>query len=73
MSPDVGEVTERLSEYADDIDIIARTPKAMLKVFNNLEKAAKNMNLHINEEKTRYMPVTQKHYVNRPAYLEIGS
>ena len=30
------------------------------------------MNLHINEEKTEYIPVTQKHYVNRPTYLEIG-
>jgi hypothetical protein len=43
--------------YADDIDIIGRTQSAMTEAFTSLEKAAKDMNLFINKEKTKYMPV----------------
>jgi sorting nexin-29 len=41
--------------YADDIDIIGRTQSAMIEAFTSLEKAAKDMNLFINQEKTKYM------------------
>jgi hypothetical protein len=37
--------------YADDIDIIGRTQSAMIEEFNSLEKAAKDMNLFVNQEK----------------------
>jgi hypothetical protein len=59
--------------YADGIDIIVRTQKAMKQAFTNLEKAAKKMHLQINQGKTKYMPVTNKICTDVPTYLEIGS
>jgi hypothetical protein len=37
--------------YSDDNDIIGRTQAAMIEAFSSLEKAAKGMNLFINQEK----------------------
>jgi hypothetical protein len=31
------------------------------------------MHLQINQDETKYMPVTKKDCINRPAYIEIGS
>jgi hypothetical protein len=45
----------------------------MIEAFTSLEKAAKDMNLFINQEKTKYMPVTKKNHANYPLYLEVGS
>ena len=39
--------------YADDIDIIGRTQSAMIEAFSSLEKAAKDMNLLVNQEKNQ--------------------
>jgi sorting nexin-29 len=58
--------------YADDIDIIGRTPAAMIETITSLEKAAKCMNLFINQEKTKYMAVTKKSHANCLHYLEVG-
>jgi sorting nexin-29 len=58
--------------YADD-DIIARTETAMKEAFTNLEKAAKKMHLNVNQEKTKYMPVTRKDCTSYPSYIEIES
>jgi sorting nexin-29 len=54
--------------YADDIDIIGRTQSAMIEEFTSLD-----MNLFINQEKTKYMPVTKKNHENYPHHLEAGS
>ena len=59
--------------YADDIDIIGRTQSAMIEAFSSLEKAAKDMHLFINQEKTKSMPVTKKSRENYPHHLEAGS
>jgi sorting nexin-29 len=59
--------------YVVDIDIIGRTQSAMIEAFTSLEKAAKDMNLFINQEKTKYMPVTKKSHENYPHHLEVGS
>jgi sorting nexin-29 len=59
--------------YAGDIDIIGRTQSALTEAFTSLEKAAKDMNLFINQEKTKYMPVTKKSLANYPHRLEVGS
>jgi sorting nexin-29 len=59
--------------YADDIDIIARTETAMKEAFTKSEKAAKKTHLNINQEKTKYMPVTRKDCTSYPSYIEIGS
>ena len=58
--------------YADDIDIIGRTQSAMIEAFNSLEKAAKDMNLLVNQEKSKYMPVTKRSHTHYPHYLEVG-
>jgi len=58
--------------YADDIDIIGRTQSAMIETFTSLETAARSMNLLINQEKTKYMPVTKKGHASYPHYLEVG-
>ena len=58
--------------YADDIDIIGRTQSAMIEAFTSLEKAAKSMNLFINQEKAKYMPVTKNSHAGYPHYLEVG-
>jgi hypothetical protein len=52
--------------HVDDIDIIGRTQSAMIEAFTSLEKAAKGMNLFINPEKTKYMPVTKKSHASYP-------
>jgi sorting nexin-29 len=56
--------------YADDIDITGRTQSATIEAFTTLEKAAKGMNLFINQEKTKHMPVTKKSHASYPHYLE---
>jgi hypothetical protein len=58
--------------YADDIDIIGRTRAAMIEAFTSLEKGAEGMNLFINQEETKYMPVTKKSHASYPHYLEVG-
>jgi hypothetical protein len=45
----------------------------MIEAFTTLENAAKGMNLFINQEKTKYMPVTKKSHANYPHYLKVGS
>jgi hypothetical protein len=53
------------------IDIIGRTQSAMIEAFNSLEKAAKDMNLFVNQEKTKYMPVTRRDHAHYPYHLEV--
>jgi hypothetical protein len=47
--------------------------KSTKETFLNLEKAAKKMNLQINQNKTKYMPVTKNECANGPVHIEIGS
>jgi hypothetical protein len=35
--------------------------------------AAKDMNLLVNQDKTKYMPVTKRSHTHYPHYLEVGS
>jgi hypothetical protein len=41
--------------YADDIDIISRSPKSLQEATIALDRAAKRMGLEINQAKTKYM------------------
>jgi sorting nexin-29 len=59
--------------YADDIHIIGRTQSALIAAFTSLEKAAKDMNLFTNQEKTKHIPVTKKSHANYLHHLEVGS
>jgi hypothetical protein len=45
----------------------------MQEAFLNLERAAKQMHLEINQSKTKYMPVTKNECPNGPVLIEIGS
>ena len=50
--------------YADDIDIISRTPKSLQEATIALDRAARRMGLEINQAKTKYMICgTKKKYV----------
>jgi hypothetical protein len=44
----------------------------MIEEFTCLKKAAKGMNLFINHENVKYMPVTKKSHGSHPHYLEVG-
>jgi hypothetical protein len=44
--------------FANDIDIIGGTQKAMKEVFINLERAAKKMHLQVNQDKTKQLRKT---------------
>jgi hypothetical protein len=46
--------------YVDEIDIVGWSQAAKKEVFISLEKAAKEMGLQVNQEKTKYVPVTKK-------------
>jgi hypothetical protein len=45
----------QLLAYANDIDIIARSPTALKKAFLSLKRAAGVMGLKINEKRAKYM------------------
>jgi hypothetical protein len=47
--------------YTDGIDIIRRSEKAIIEAFVKSEKAAKQIGLKINKDKTKYMEVTTDH------------
>jgi hypothetical protein len=50
--------------YADDIDIISRSPKSLQEATVALDRAARRMGLEINQAKTKYMICgTKKKYV----------
>ena len=59
----------QLLAYADDIDIIARTRTALKEAFLSLERAAGEMGLQINEEKTKYL--TTRGSKNRQRYFQV--
>ncbi|GBN15732.1 hypothetical protein AVEN_124973-1 [Araneus ventricosus] len=47
----------QLLAYADDIDIIGRSERAVKEAFRTLEISATDMGLTINEDKTKFMEV----------------
>ena len=59
--------------YADDIDIIGKTQSAVIEAFISIENAAKRMDLHINQGRTKYVPVIKKSHASYPSYLAAGS
>ena len=47
------------ADYADDIPILANTPKQAETLLNSLERAAAGIGLHVNAHKTEYMCYNQ--------------
>jgi len=58
--------------HADDIDMIGWKQSVTIEAFTSLEKEAKGTNLFINQEKSKYMPVTKKSHEIYPHSLEAG-
>lgn len=56
--------------YADDLDIAARSERALREAFLALEASARNMGLVVNEEKTKYMRVGGAG--TQSPYFEVG-
>jgi sorting nexin-29 len=54
---------------ADDIDIVGSSQAAMIEAFITLEKAAKEIGLQVNQEKTKYIPVTKKSHAHIPLHI----
>ena len=50
----------QLLGYADDIDIIGRSQRAIIEAFTVIEEQAKRVGLEVNEDKTKYMLSTNK-------------
>jgi sorting nexin-29 len=63
----------QLLAYADDIDIIARSQAALKEAFISLERAAGEMGLKINEEKTKYLTTGVNKNKNQMKYCQIGN
>ncbi|GFS79500.1 reverse transcriptase domain-containing protein [Trichonephila clavipes] len=61
----------QLLAYADDIDIIGRSEKAVKEAFQALEISATNMGLTINEDKTKFME-TLPSFVNNTSFCVNG-
>ena len=61
--------TVQILAYAGDIVIISRTNKALCETFIALTYSAAKIHLNINEEKTKYMPVTKA--LTNIKYLEV--
>jgi hypothetical protein len=63
------QVAVQLLAYADDIDLIARSPTALKEAFLSLERAAGVMGLKINEKKTKY--ITSRTNKHQPKQFQI--
>lgn len=50
----------QIIEYADDLNILGRSVPAIREIFGNLEKAAKEIGLVVNEQKTKLMVQSKK-------------
>ena len=61
----------QLLGFADDIDIIGRSERALREAFISLEAAARPLGLEVNERKTKYMRVGGEVDLNSP--FEVGS
>jgi hypothetical protein len=57
--------------YADDIETIGRTTRAVKETSLKLEKAAQERGLTVNESKTKYMEITYK--PNNMQYLIVNN
>jgi hypothetical protein len=63
----------QLLAHTDNIDIIARTQAALKEACISLERAAGEMGLKINEEKTNCLTMRVNKSKNQPKNLQIGN
>jgi hypothetical protein len=48
---------KQIIAYADDVAVLARSPKALKEIFHKLQNEATLVGLNINEDKTKYMQI----------------
>ena len=48
---------KQIVAYADDVALLARSPKALKEMFYKLQKEATLVRLSINKDKTKYMQI----------------
>ncbi|KAG8233450.1 hypothetical protein J437_LFUL010561 [Ladona fulva] len=56
--------SKQIVGYADDLNILGRPVPSIKEAFGNLETAAKDLGLTVNEHKTKFMLQSRKHRVN---------
>ncbi|GFV12409.1 craniofacial development protein 2 [Trichonephila clavipes] len=61
---------QELLAFADDIDVIARAPTALIPAFLSLEKEALGRGLKMNENKIKYMTCIKSCFINSPLQLK---
>ena len=53
-----------LSDYADNIALLANTPAQAETLLHSLERVAANIDLHVNADKTEYMCFNQRGHIS---------
>jgi hypothetical protein len=64
--------TTQLFGYADDIALMGRNPIALKELFSELAKGTKILALKINENKTKYLSISNLQARKEPRNLSIG-
>jgi hypothetical protein len=55
LREDISLKLKQIVAYADDVALLARSPKALKEVFHKLQNEATLVGLNINEDKTKYL------------------
>jgi len=54
---DISLKLKQIAAYADDVALLARSPKALKEIFHKLQNEATLVGLNINEDKTKYIQI----------------
>ncbi|KAG8232804.1 hypothetical protein J437_LFUL007958 [Ladona fulva] len=64
--------SKQIVRCADDLNILGRSVPSIKEAFGNLETAAKDLGLTVNEHKTKFMLQSRKHRVGNGQNITIG-
>jgi uncharacterized protein YoxC len=57
LREDISLKLKQIVAYADDVALLARSPKALKEIFHKLQHEATLVGLNINEDKTKYSQI----------------
>ena len=57
LREDISLKLKQIVAYADDVALLARSPKALKEIFHKLQNGATLVGPNINEDKTKYMQI----------------